>query len=132
MDEGKPLVEVYAVTLMPNHFHILAKQLTDKGITKWLHRTCNSFSHAFNLIRSRKGTLFMGRFKAIPVLDNGYPWSSLGMYSNDGIKVLDEIKQLIKTDFMLEFIKEYGGIEAGMRDWGAREFDEFEELFLEN
>ena len=70
IDQGEPLVEVYAVTLMPNHFHILAKQVIDGGITKWLHRACNSFSHSFNLIRKRKGTLFMGRFKAISVLEN--------------------------------------------------------------
>jgi len=169
IDRGEPLVEVYAITLMPNHFHILAKQLLDNGITKWLHRTCNSFSHSFNLIRNRKGTLFMGRFKAIPVLENRqlfhllvyihsnpldlafpkwregavgdwskardflntYKWSSWGLYKNQ-MEVLDEIKQLVRINSLIEFINKSGGLESGIRDWGLRESDEFKDLFLEN
>ena len=68
--KGSPLVEVYATTIMPNHFHILVRQLVDGGITKWMQRSCNSFSHAYNLVHDRKGTLFMGRFQAVPVLDD--------------------------------------------------------------
>lgn len=169
VDEGDQLVEVYAIALMPNHFHILAKQLIKNGVTKWLQRACNSFSHSFNLIRKRKGTLFMGRFQAVPVLENrqlfhllvyihsnpldlifpnwrqgtvknwpkaksflnNYPWSSWGVY-NKKSEVLKEIRQLIRADDLLSFINEYGGLEAGMRNWGMRELDEFNDLFLEN
>ena len=69
VEEGDPLVEIYAIVLMPNHFHLLVKQLVEGGITKWMQRSCTSFSHSFNLIRNRKGTLFMGRFQAVPVLE---------------------------------------------------------------
>lgn len=65
-----PLVEVYAITLMPNHFHMLAKQLVENGISRWMHRCCNSFAHSFNLTHNRKGTLFMSRFQAVSVLED--------------------------------------------------------------
>lgn len=66
----KRVVDIYAITLMPNHFHICVKQLVDGGITRLMQRTCNSFSHYFNIKYERKGTLFMGRFLAVPVIDN--------------------------------------------------------------
>lgn len=66
----KRIVDVYAITLMPNHFHICVKQLVDGGITRLMQRTCNSFSHYFNTKYERKGTLFMGRFQAVPILED--------------------------------------------------------------
>jgi len=69
-DDGSPLVETYAITLMPNHFHICVKQLVNNGITLWMHRACNSFAKYFNIINERKGSLFMGRFKAVPIIEN--------------------------------------------------------------
>ncbi|MDO8523258.1 MAG: hypothetical protein Q7S12_03195 [bacterium] len=68
--DGSSLVEIYAITLMPNHFHICVKQLENNGITLWMHRTCNSFAKYFNIINERKGSLFMGRFKAVPITEN--------------------------------------------------------------
>lgn len=65
-----PLVEVYTITLMPNHFHLMVKQLMENGISRWMQRSCSSFSHSFNLVHDRKGSLFMGPFRAISVLED--------------------------------------------------------------
>ena len=59
-----------AVVIMQNHFHLLVRQVINDGITRWLHRSCTSFSRTFNLANNRKGTLFMGRFRAIRVLED--------------------------------------------------------------
>lgn len=69
-ERSTSLVEVYAMVLMPNHFHLLVKQIAEAGISKWMHRCCSSFSHSFNLTKNRKGTLFMGKFQAVPVLED--------------------------------------------------------------
>lgn len=105
----KKLVEVIAYCLMPNHFHLLLKQLTVTGITDYLHQVTTSYSRHFNLKYERVGGLLQGTFKSRRIdseeqliyvskyihrnpLDSNkldldwnealaYPWSSLGDYS---------------------------------------------------
>ncbi|HVW83016.1 MAG TPA: hypothetical protein VHC68_03705 [Candidatus Paceibacterota bacterium] len=36
--EREPLVRIHAWTLMPNHFHILAEQIRDGGVAKFMQR----------------------------------------------------------------------------------------------
>jgi len=60
-------VEIISYCLMPNHFHLLLKQIRDGGIFKFIHSFLDSYSHYFNLKNKRKGGLFEGRFRAIRV-----------------------------------------------------------------
>lgn len=62
-----PLVEIAAFVLMPNHFHLLVRQLVDDGIPKLLQRACNSFAKYVNTFESRKGGLFMGPYQAVHI-----------------------------------------------------------------
>jgi len=61
------LVEIIAYCLMPNHFHLLLKQVAHDGTLNFLRLTTNSYSKYFNIKYKRKGSLFEGRFKAIRV-----------------------------------------------------------------
>ena len=58
-----PLVDFYALSFMPNHYHFLLKQLQDNGIKKFISNFQNSYSKSFNLIREREGSLFIHNFK---------------------------------------------------------------------
>ncbi|HBC72735.1 hypothetical protein A2379_04260 [Candidatus Amesbacteria bacterium RIFOXYB1_FULL_47_13] len=69
-DKGVSGIEIIAFCLMPNHFHLLVKQLTDQGITDFLRKVTNSYTRYFNTHRRRNGPLFQGRFKAVKI-DNG-------------------------------------------------------------
>jgi len=57
-------VEILSYCIMPNHYHLLIKQLTDNGISKYLERLSKSFTHLYNKESNRIGTLWLGRFKA--------------------------------------------------------------------
>lgn len=59
--------EIVSYCLMPNHFHLLLKQASDNGITKFLSKLTNSYTKYFNTRYERIGPLFQGSFKAIRI-----------------------------------------------------------------
>ncbi|MCJ7828013.1 transposase [Patescibacteria group bacterium] len=63
-------VTLVGYCLMPNHFHLLLKQEVAQGISTYLHRLLNSYTHYFNLKNQRQGSLFEGRFKSVHVRSN--------------------------------------------------------------
>lgn len=60
-----PFVDFVCYCLMPNHFHLLLKQVQADGISNFIRLVSDSFTHYYNLKYKRKGTLFEGRFKAV-------------------------------------------------------------------
>ncbi len=68
--QNELLVEIIAFCLMPNHFHLLLKQRTDNGISKYLSNFTNSYTRYLNTKNKRSGPLFQGKFKAIRVETN--------------------------------------------------------------
>jgi len=60
-----PLVEIYAFSLMPTHFHFLVKQLTDGGISSFAANFQNGFAKYYNLKNKRKGPVFCQMFKGV-------------------------------------------------------------------
>ncbi len=63
----KLLVEILAFALMPNHFHLMVRQLTEGGIVKFMQKLGTSTTMRFNKKNKRVGPLFQGRFKAVLV-----------------------------------------------------------------
>ena len=57
-------IEIIAYCLMPNHYHFLIKQLSDRPIYLWIKTLFNSYVQALNKQRKRSGTLFEGRAKS--------------------------------------------------------------------
>lgn len=61
------LVDLIAYCFMPNHFHLLLRQLTDTGTATFTGQFTNSYTRFFNTKRKRTGPLFQGRFKAVRI-----------------------------------------------------------------
>jgi len=107
--ENDKRVEITTYCLMPNHFHFLLKQITDKGISRFISDWQNSYTRFHNLRHERTGPLFNDQFKAVRIeseeqllhvsryihlnpysgrvinsLTNliKYPWSSLNQFIN--------------------------------------------------
>ncbi|MFH1363856.1 MAG: transposase [Candidatus Omnitrophota bacterium] len=61
------LVEIVSYCLMPTHFHLVLKQLSEKGTSTFISNLLNSYTRYFNTKHNRKGPLWEGRFKKVLV-----------------------------------------------------------------
>ena len=66
-DKNPKIIEVICYCLMPNHFHLLLKQLNDGGVQEFIRKVSNSYSKYFNTKNKRVGPLFQGEFKAVTI-----------------------------------------------------------------
>lgn len=57
------LVEVFCYCLMPNHYHLILKELLDGGITKFMRKLNSGYTKYFNIKHQRSGHLFEGKYK---------------------------------------------------------------------
>lgn len=64
---GSKLVDILSFCLMHNHFHLLLRQVYEKGISKFLSNFQNSYTRYFNIKNERDGPLFLDQFKAVLV-----------------------------------------------------------------
>lgn len=75
----KKLVEIHCFCLMPNHIHLLLKQVTDGGISTFMRKATNSYSHFYNTKNERVGPLFQGNFGAVRI-ENSEQLIHVGRY----------------------------------------------------
>lgn len=139
IDFSKKIVEILAYCLMPNHFHLLIKQKSDKAITEFVSKLINSYTKYFNTKYDRVGPLFQGQFKAVliereeqlihvsryihlnPITSflvkdlADYKWSSYHEYvdiNHNGICIKEEILRFFKSP------KEYRQFVLDQIDYG--------------
>lgn len=120
------LVEILAFAFMPNHYHLLLRQLKDPGIKVFTANVQNAFAKFYNLKYDRSGTLFQCPFKAKRITTDEellhvsryihlnpvtsflikfedlrvYPWTSFATYmhgKNDSFVNKDKILKLISS-----------------------------------
>lgn len=122
-DFSKKIVEILAYCLMPNHFHLLVKQLREDGIRELVSKLTNSYTKYYNTKYTRVGPLFQGEFKAVLIENdeqlihvsryihlnplasflvknlNQYDWSSYNEYrlTSDGICTKDQVLSFFKS-----------------------------------
>lgn len=132
--QSKRMVDIIAYCLMPNHYHLILKQLEDNGIRKFISLFQNSYTRYFNTKFKRNGHLFQGKYKAVYVEEDdqllhlmryihlnpftssvvetkeeilNYPYSSLSEYlsNSNGLCQKDIIRSFFKTKkTLLKFI----------------------------
>ena len=64
------LVLIDCFCLMPNHFHILLKELVEGGLSKFMQKLGCGFTNYFNAKYKRSGVLFQGEFKSVEISDD--------------------------------------------------------------
>lgn len=65
LSSSKSAVKAISYCLMPTHFHVLAKQSSENGITNMMRCALNAYTRYFNIKHERRGPLWSGRFKKV-------------------------------------------------------------------
>ncbi|MDP3057615.1 MAG: transposase [bacterium] len=65
IERGETIVNIGAYCLMPNHFHILAREKIKNGISVFMGKLLTAYSMYFNKKHERTGKLFEGVFRAV-------------------------------------------------------------------
>lgn len=82
------LVQIISYCLMPNHFHIVLQELTEKGTSLFLQKVLSGYVSYFNKKHNRTGALFGSRFKD-KVVDTDIYFKQLLIYVwNNPIKII--------------------------------------------
>jgi len=63
-------IELVAFALMPNHFHILVRNLEDSILSVYMHRILTAYGKYFNAKYRKKGHVFESPFKAVHTKNN--------------------------------------------------------------
>ena len=63
------LVHIVGYALLPNHFHLILKEVVPGGISRFMHKFGTSYTNFFNKKYDRSGSLFQGTFKATHAID---------------------------------------------------------------
>jgi putative transposase len=71
-DREETIVDIGAYCLMPNHFHILIREKTEGGISKFMQKMLTGYSMYFNKKYKRTGKLYEGVFKSSIIDSDNY------------------------------------------------------------
>lgn len=66
IDERDKFVEIFAFSFMPNHLHLILKQLKNNGISNFMKKVNGGYAKYFNQKYNRKGHLF-NKFKSVHI-----------------------------------------------------------------
>lgn len=99
-------IQLVAYCLMPNHFHLLVRQVSERALASFMRSVMNAYSRYYNQKYSRTGKLCEGTFKAKLIKNDAqlvetsryihrnparltsildYAYSSFSFYMQDGV-----------------------------------------------
>jgi len=120
IEKRDKFVDVLAFAFMPNHIHLLVKQIKDNGITKFMRKVGTGYANYFNKKYNRKGHLF-NQFYAVHVNDDDQLKTAfLYIHSNpisliepswkeNGIKNPEKALEFLES-YKWSSLKDYSGI----------------------
>lgn len=72
ISRGDTLVDIGVYCLMPNHFHLLLRERTEGGISRFMHKVSTAYTMYFNIKHDRVGGLFIKPFRSKHISKNLY------------------------------------------------------------
>jgi len=77
--ERNPIVSILAFSIMPNHLHLIIKEIIEGGTSKFMHRVSMAYSKFINEKYDESGSLFQGTFKSRTIEEDS-DFRNLAMY----------------------------------------------------
>ena len=71
-EKSTPLVDILAYVLMPNHIHLMVRERTEKGVSKFMLKLMTAYAMFFNTKYERSGPLFTRPFRSRHIDTDGY------------------------------------------------------------
>jgi|SRR3989338_1658080 len=105
------LVSICAYCLMPNHFHLLLKEVSHGGISKFMQKILTGYTLFFNANHERSGALFQGKFKAEHVNNDEYLKYIISYIHLNPVKIIEphwKEKGIIDAERAKRFLSNYG------------------------
>ncbi len=104
------LVSICAYCLMPNHFHLVIKEIREGGITTFMKKLQTAYSMHFNKKYKRSGALLSRPFRSKHINEENYFQYIFSYIHLNPVKIIDSkwkengIKDLVKTK---KYLNEY-------------------------
>ncbi len=118
------LVEILCYCLMPNHFHLIVRQLKENGITSFMRKMGTGYTNYFNQKHKRSGVLFQGKFKSILIESDEYLNYLIQYIDLNPLELIEpdwKEKGLKNWNKSKEFLKSY--------QWGnCRDYEKYSEI----
>jgi len=111
-DNRDPLVEILAFCFMPNHIHLLLKQIKDNGITKFMRKVETGYAKYFRKRYEEmgKGYVFQGRFQSAHIEKDEYLMTVFAyIHANPASLIEPKWKEfgINNSDKVINFLKDY-------------------------
>ena len=110
IDRSEPIVAIGAYVLMPNHFHVLVKEITQNGLSTFMKKLATGYSMYFNKKHERVGPLLQGRFKAEHVIRDEHLKYLYAYIHLNPVKLIEpkwKETGIKNKDKAIKFIKQY-------------------------
>ncbi len=112
IDDREKMIEILAFCFMPNHIHLLLKQVKDNGISKFMKKLGGGYARYFNDKYKRKGHVFQDTFRAVRIeSDNQFMATVSYIFTNPIALIEPEWKELgirnHSTKKVFKFLEEY-------------------------
>jgi len=110
IDKRDKFVDVLCFCFMPNHIHLLVKQIKDNGITKFMRKVGAGYGRYFNKKYERKGYVFQNRFRSVYIENDNQLRIIFNYIHANPISLIEprwKENGIKNTEKAADFLKEY-------------------------
>jgi putative transposase len=104
-----PIVELMAFTLMPNHYHLIVREIIPKGISLYMQKI-GGYTSYFNKQYNRSGTLFESSYKYVEIKTDAQLFVVFNYVHTNPIELIEPMwkdQQVENFDKAKEFLENY-------------------------
>lgn len=118
--QPNPLVEIGAFCLMPNHFHLLLREIEEGGISLFMQKVLTGYTMYFNKKYGRTGVLFGSTYNSRHVGNDRYFKRVLSYIHLNPVELAEQEWKIGKGDLVK--------IEKRLRQYQYSSFSAFEKI----